>query len=172
MGGAGCGCLCPSLAPAGEPSWGPTPTQLRHSRDGVEGPLASVRLRLLDVDGLVQGLQLGEEQRPRAPQGPGSPHPVLPSSASQPSPSPAGAPEGTEAHPPLGHRLLCLLLHRRGPMGPHPPLSPPMCTHVSTHTGNSAGHRFTSTRSTHLQVHILNQPPQTHTCMLSHFGPV
>ena len=103
VGGAGCGCLWPSLAPARGALLGTSPaTQLRHSRDGVEGPLASVRLRLLDVDGLVEGLQLGEEQRPRAPQGPGSPHLVLPSSASQPRPSPAGAPEETKAHPPLG----------------------------------------------------------------------
>lgn len=29
-----------------------------YSRDGVEGPFAAVRLRLLDVDGLVQGLEL------------------------------------------------------------------------------------------------------------------
>lgn len=33
------------------------PTRI-YSRDGVEGPFAAVRLRLLDVDGLVQGLQL------------------------------------------------------------------------------------------------------------------
>lgn len=33
-------------------------TPRQHSRDGVEGPFAAVGLRLLDVDGLVQGLEL------------------------------------------------------------------------------------------------------------------
>lgn len=50
----------------------------RHSRDRVEGPLAAVGLGLLDVDGLVEGLQLwgdthqgtsghGSPRRPPAP---------------------------------------------------------------------------------------------------------
>lgn len=152
----------PWLLP-GEPSWGPPRPRLRHSRDGVEGPLASVRLRLLDVDGLVQGLQLGEEQRPRAPQGLGSPHLVLPSSASQPRPSPAGAPGETEAHPPLGPQTpVPSPTPLRPPMSPHPHHSPTYVhTRERTHTGNFAGHQFTPTHSTHLQVHIPNQPPQT-----------
>lgn len=152
----------PWLLP-GEPSWGPPRPRLRHSRDGVEGPLASVRLRLLDVDGLVQGLQLGEEQRPRAPQGLGSPHLVLPSSAFQPRPSPAGAPGETEAHPPLGPQTpVPSPTPLRPPMSPHPHHSPTYVhTRERTHTGNFAGHQFTPTHSTHLQVHIPNQPPQT-----------
>lgn len=162
VGGARCGCLWPSLAPARGALLGTRP-RLRHSRDGVEGPLASVRLRLLDVDGLVQGLQLGEEQRPRAPQGLGSPHLVLPSSASQPRPSPAGAPGETEAHPPLGPQTpVPSPTPLRPPMSPHPHHSPTYVhTRERTHTGNFAGHQFTPTHSTHLQVHIPNQPPQT-----------
>ena len=48
------------------------------------------------------------------------------------------------------------------PMSPHPHHSPTYVhTREHTHTGNFTGHQFTPTHSTHLQVHIPNQPPQT-----------
>lgn len=164
VGGAHCGCLpAPPSAPAGVSPPGDHPPRARHSRDRVEGPLASVRLRLLDVDGLVEGLQLGEGQRPKAPQGPGSPPGSALLRPLGPGLAQLGLVRKPRPCPPLSPQTLVPSPTRHTSHSPTPTPLPHLCAHTLTLTGpHSRPHTPPSperTPQTGLHSHPLTRHP-------------